>query len=144
MKIVDFIVCDDVRSEVGGQVTLVGVYTDGIKVAAVQGQLMWPIVLPKLGVFVRFLASGSEFVPSTFILSFLHNGNLVARFEGGIVITDISRSITIAISGNNFPIPSPGKLTCSIELKSAAKSMTLTPEISLMVETAAPPVATAG
>jgi hypothetical protein len=115
--LLDFIVCDDVRNEVGEKSTLVGVYGEIVRIAAPEGQaLSWPILMAKLGVFLR-TKPVQEFVPDRFALSFTHNGVQVGRFEGELKVADPGRPYTLAVVASPFPLPGPGKLQFHLTFK---------------------------
>jgi hypothetical protein len=51
---VETVFCDDIRQEVGGKLSLIGVYSGGLLVSA------FPVTLPKLCLFVRVVTPGEE------------------------------------------------------------------------------------
>ena len=59
MKLIDFIVCDDIRHEVGGKQTLVGVYSDRIVFQTNTPEAKWP-VSKSLGIVLRFKVDKSD------------------------------------------------------------------------------------
>ncbi len=60
MKVQSFIVCDDIRAEVGGKHTLVGVYDEQINFRVTPDKKdTWPKVL-KLGFFVKIIIEGDS------------------------------------------------------------------------------------
>ncbi len=108
--LLDFIVCDDIRNEQGDKSTLVGVYGEILRIARADGQpVSWPVLLPKLGVFLRTKPVG-DFAPDRFVLTYTHNGAKIGRVEGPMVIVDPSRPYTIAAVAAPFPLPGPGKI----------------------------------
>ena len=133
MRLLDFLICDDVRYEVGGKISLVGVYADGITVSSQNGPVIWPIGLPKIGFFVRIQLEETDFRPERFVMSALHNGNLVGRYEGEVSISDSATHLTLALSATSFPLPAPGALSCAIELSKGEKSVTLEPRLGTPV-----------
>lgn len=48
MKIVDFILCDDIRQELGNKVSLMGIFSDAV---VLQQEVSWPIRM-NFGVFI--------------------------------------------------------------------------------------------
>jgi hypothetical protein len=104
--LLDFIVCDDVRQEVGNKVTVVGVYSDEILIPAPPS---WPVILPKLGVFLR-IKPFEDFVPKNFEVRFLHDGKQIGLATGEVAGFDPDKSSTIVVVGSPFPLPGPGQL----------------------------------
>ena len=53
MKLIDFIICDDIRTEISNKVSLIGVYNDALNFVVPEKAVnTWPKGL-RLGVFVR-------------------------------------------------------------------------------------------
>ena len=113
MRLIDFIVCDDVRHEAGGKVTLVGVYADGIKI---EGKVVsWPAQLPKLGVFAKVMLDADDQIPESFSLTFKHNGERISSFDGPLAtIRNRAKPIAIAVLAAGFVLPGPGGLSAEL------------------------------
>ena len=57
MKLIDFIVCDDIRREIGNKITLVGMYNNKIQL---QGPMVaWPVAIA-FSVYVRLKIENDE------------------------------------------------------------------------------------
>ena len=60
MKLIDFIICDDIRTEINNKVSLIGVYNDVINFIVPEGSAnTWPKGL-RLGLFIRLDMDGIE------------------------------------------------------------------------------------
>lgn len=66
--------CDDIRHEVAGKLSLIGVYADALLVHD------FPVTLPKLCVFAR-LAAQSQDIPAFQALEVLKDGEVIHRIE---------------------------------------------------------------
>lgn len=124
MHLLDLIVCDDIRLEVNNKITLVGVYTDFIKVCSkTHESLMWPVQLCKLGIFARLKPDDEEAHPDAFIVTFLHNGNFLAKVkvDGKIIDYQPNKLFVIAIAAHNFSLPCPGRLSVQLDIERDGK-----------------------
>ena len=45
MKITDFIICDDVRMEIGNKISIMGIYNDSIILSVPGAETTWPVPL---------------------------------------------------------------------------------------------------
>jgi hypothetical protein len=122
MKFSDIIVCDDIRNEMGGKHTLVGVYADKIVFNTGHNESPWP--LPKqLGIYVRlikeeddpeftgfnmkiFLELSKESQPSQLI-------NVDGVFKGSLS-NPVILNFVVPV---NFPGPGPLKLKLNFATK---------------------------
>ena len=60
MKLVDFIVCDDIRREEGGKTTLVGMYNDKVRFYPnAPERVKWPQT-KQIGVYCRLIGGKSD------------------------------------------------------------------------------------
>lgn len=69
-KLIDWIICDDVRTEVGEKLTMVGVYSKDIIVP------MIPLLLPQLYLVTKWDISGGHFEEISFRLESPDGGQL--------------------------------------------------------------------
>lgn len=74
MKIIDYIFCDDIRTEQLNKSSLMGVYNDRVRIQVAQGaEIKWPLAL-RLCCFVRFKIDKTDEVPDSFTFEYLMNG----------------------------------------------------------------------
>jgi len=59
MKITDFIICDDIRKEVGGKYSLIGVYLAKIVFSPKDSKSRWPIN-KSLGFYIRLIKEDDD------------------------------------------------------------------------------------
>ncbi len=132
----DFLVCDDIRQEVGDKFSLVGVYADSIRLTF-QGEAVWPALLPKLGIFVRTKPL-VDFTPQRFSMTIAHNGTQIGKFGGDLKVSDPARPITIAFVAVPFPIPGPGTIQFHLDFWSGEQVKSVPIERSVTVEAQGP------
>ncbi len=111
MKVLDFIICDDVRQEIGNKFTLVGIYDSDIKVQTKAPEtLKWPLPM-SLALYGRLQPEAREPGFDAFEIRILHEGKELAEIKGTVKMTPTDKTIPIHIRMPNFPLPGPGKLT---------------------------------
>lgn len=114
MKLLDFIVCDDIRQEMSGKHTLIGVYDDIILYT--QKEFKWPFRI-KLGFFIRIKINKSDLRPDFFNVEFIHDGKKISSLKGNLKIPNNVNYIALALVHSSFPIPNVGKINFKIILK---------------------------
>ena len=114
MIFLDFIVCDDIRREVGNKHTIVGVYNDRI-VFSSSKDFKWGIT-KSLGFFLRFQKESTDPDYDGFDLKIFLNDeqNQLANIKGGINLTDPTRPMVIDIVFPGFKFTGPGSLIVKI------------------------------
>lgn len=114
MKILDYIVCDDIRFELRSKFTLVGLYQDSINIEAEHpDDIKWPIGL-RFGILLRLL-TGTDLPTekeSHFRFELKYNNEQVGISEGIITIND-KNSVAISLPMGPFPVNiyQPGTFT---------------------------------
>jgi hypothetical protein len=97
MRISDFIVCDDIRHEVGGKLSLMGVLTRDIHLQIPDPTA--PFAL-RLGIFVRADVTLEEARPDTICLEIKYNAKPIDRhiipIDPTKIVTGLSATISIA------------------------------------------------
>ncbi len=85
MKLLDFIACDDIRQEVGGKLSFMGVFGDSIKLQIPKGAPR-PVAFP-LALYLRILVEENDSIPDGF-KAFVHvDKKEVAKIEGNIKVS---------------------------------------------------------
>jgi hypothetical protein len=134
MEILDFIVCDDIRREVGNKHTIVGAYNDRI-VFSSSKDFKWGIN-KSLGFFLRFQREASDPDYDGFDLKIFLNDeqNQLANIKGGINVTDPIRPMVLDIVFPVFNFTGPGSLIVKIVfLKGSEVVIADLPEKSIAV-----------
>ena len=90
MKLQTFIVCDDIRNEIGQKHSLIGVYDDRILFNVTPDKKnTWPKQM-KLGIFAKI--SFGELTPKSFSFKMKYNENDVPLGEGSINIKESEKN----------------------------------------------------
>lgn len=117
MRLLDFLVCDDIRHEYGNKITLVGLYNEVIELQGSGGaDIQWPLMF-RLGVYVRLLPEARDLEINNFELDFLFEGKMHSKAQGQVIIKEAGRSLLITLIANPFPVPQPGLLTFVLRFK---------------------------
>jgi len=113
MKILDFVLCDDIRREEGKKSSLMGVYGDGITLTLPPGAMptQGRQIGLRLGIFVRVALEDEDSLPDRFNIQILNGTDEVAKFEGQIGIKERPRILTFPLMANPLPIPGQCQLT---------------------------------
>ena len=114
MKFLDFIVCDDIRREVGNKHTLVGVYNDRIVFSSGR-DFKWAIT-KSLGFFLKLQKESTDPDYDGFDLKIYLNDeqNQLANIKGEIKVADQTRPMVLDIVFPAFKFTGPGSLIVKI------------------------------
>jgi len=145
MKLIDFIVCDDIRQEIGGKVTLVGVYEDRIMINTPSREaIRWPVQL-KLGFFLRLLNDDTAPDMDNFELQVTSNKKTICRLSGPLKIKKQPGLMNLFFVNSAVKFPSEGRLSVALIFKKAEDVVyEIRPDLSIRVavavaKTAPPP-----
>lgn len=101
MQLLDFIVCDDVRSEVGSKMSLMGVMPGDINVRTPPGE---PFAL-RLGVYVRVKLAEGEPCPDAFAFEISQSGKTIVEGVGPIVSKNPTlRYVAVGVNVAQLPV----------------------------------------
>jgi len=117
MKIIDFILAEDVRKEFANQHSLIGVYNEKVSLG-LPSDAPWPRLF-KLAIYARVAKADSEIWPDRIRICILHNDKLVgAPIEGPVEVKKSESSyMQIVVNATpGVPFPSPGTLTVTLDL----------------------------
>jgi hypothetical protein len=142
MKLINFIICDDIRQEIGGKVTLVGVYEDRIMVNAPSPDAVrWPVQL-KLGFFIRLLNDGTAPDIDGFNLQVRCNEKIICRLTGQITIPPRQGLLNLFFVNSAVRIPSEGLLNIALFFKKGAETVhEIRPDVNTRIGVTAPAAA---
>jgi len=137
MKLIDFIVCDDVRQEVGNKPSLMGVYTNLVLAASPDKKPpVWPFPL-RLGFFIRCQIEADEVKSDFFRIEFILNGEIFSHVEGTASIPDDTNMFSIVVVNNAFQIQGTGAIHFRIIFKKSGELIQeIEPDYFLYVEVA--------
>jgi hypothetical protein len=120
MKVIDFIICDDIRKEIGNKHSLIGIYEDAIKFnVSPKDSGKWPKIM-KTGFFIRIKIEDENDKEklNKFRLNINYNGKARTIAEG--VINNLfnqtnAKRISLAIVFNQFNFENSGSMSVNVE-----------------------------
>lgn len=132
-EIAEFLTCEDIRQEVNGKVSIIGLYED--KLAFLDGgNTTWPRPLRHC-VFIRVRKIPSE--PLAITLSVESNGTTLFEHRGSYEQVPEAPKDELKISAAlHVNVPDFGELTTRITLKNEANEVLLEKTRSLLIEPA--------
>jgi hypothetical protein len=142
MKVIDFIICDDIRKEMGNKFSLAGIYNERIRLEAKDiSAIKFPLPF-RLGVFVRLLlgvVDQNAFDDLVFVLDVKFNGEQLFRADA---TTEPRRDdqkqnliIGIPFMANFLLLKGPGKIQFNLVAKSAGKEiLQFSPEYDFTID----------
>lgn len=127
MKIVSFVVCDDIRNESGGKHSLMGVYGNLIEFRVTpEKKNQWPKAM-KIGIFITIKPDDFDREKNTnsFHLRINYNGEELNIAEGVFDLSHIppSQVINLAILHNSFPFKEPGEIRFFLDFSDVNKDI---------------------
>lgn len=135
MKLLDFIVCDDIRHEIGNKPSIMGVYDNIIFSPPPEGDLEWPITL-RLGFFIRFLKEPGDVQPEAFRVEFIRDGSVFSKVEG-IIKAASDSGFSIVLVNSAFQLIGVGPISFKIVFSKKGKVINqFEPDYRLHVEVA--------
>jgi hypothetical protein len=139
MKIISFLVCDDIRNEVGGKSSIMGVYANSIEFGVTpENKNQWPKAM-RVGIFVNIKLEDSDRKKNinSFSLKIDCNGKIEEVAQGNFNPKDIpiSHSVNLAIVHNHFPFNEPGEMRFSLDFSDAKNDVieTIAPDYILRI-----------
>lgn len=118
MKITEFIVCDDIRGEMGSKFSLMGIYANDIKFSNVPDE-GWPIPF-KLACFIR-LENSSKPQEYNFELKVMLDGTELAKASSEAPSTEMLSVLSLPIVFPLVNIPGTGDLSLEFKLRAGKK-----------------------
>lgn len=109
VRLIDFVVCDDIREEKSGKLILVGAYPDGIAVGVAATDR--PSLLSRLGLYIRLLFDADEPTPDRFRVSCRIGDAELFAFRGTISVTKPQRPVTMPLVTATPIALKPGELS---------------------------------
>ena len=145
MQLLDFIVCDDIRHEVGNKMTLVGIYGDQMQIMALPtpGEDKWPKAI-KLAFFVRIKILNDEPMPNAFNLQFFQDEKEVNSIKQNVIIPTPPPGMSpqkvtllnLALVFGNFKLLATGEINFKLTLLRDGKVIyDISPEYVLKIAT---------
>jgi len=137
MKLLDFIICDDIRNEIGNKNSIIGVYSDAIVFSVnKESSKQWPKRM-KLGFFIRILFEETDEIPDKFVFNMLIDSELKEIGKGDLNIQKkgSSNKLILALVHNNFLFQNEGIMEFQFDFYKDNKIVNqISPDISLQVK----------
>ena len=110
MKLLDFIVCDDIRYEKGDKLSLMGIFGDKINLQ-VPKSAPRPLSLP-LALYLRIFLEDKDRVPDVFKVVVSLDGKEFAKINGNIRVSDDSpKLLGLALPIKGFQVSGNTKMS---------------------------------
>jgi hypothetical protein len=113
MRLVDFIVCDDIRHEVGAKMSLMGVYSDEMQVH-VSPDASFAL---RFGVFLRFNMEKEDPRPDSVRFEIKYNKETVLLQEVQVDTKNAKKGINLAINIAQLMLKGFGELAVEVVLQ---------------------------
>lgn len=113
MQIKSFIICEDIRREVGNKSSLMGILGDSLSFEGL-GSNEWPKII-NLSAFIQI--SLEDVIPSDFSLKITLEGEEVAHIKSDIEVAEGTRYLNLPITMYGFPLKSKGMLVFDLKLQ---------------------------
>lgn len=114
MRLIDFIICDDVRREQGNKISIMGIYNESIHLN-LPSDVKWPIAF-RLGTYIRIELENHDPIPDKFIVKVSQNDKNSAKLEGNIAGVGQSRILALPFAINPLPLNGLGFLRLEVEI----------------------------
>ncbi len=137
MKLLNFIICDDIRNELGNKHSLMGVYDDSIEFQVTpDNQNTWPKSL-KVGIYAKVKTEDNEEV-FKFKIRMKYNEKETVLVNGALPQSKITpfNKIVISLVNGYFKFENPGNITFFLDFYNQKKELiaTLSPELVISVK----------
>lgn len=108
MKIDTFVLCEDVRRELGHKFSMMGVLTDTLSFQGPDADV-WPKPT-NFAAFIRTILDEGDDLPDNFSVTVAIEGEVIATVEGAIPTQEGLRIINIPAVMSGLPLISKGKM----------------------------------
>lgn len=137
MKLLNFIVCDDIRKELGNKHSLMGIYDESIEFQVTPDkQNTWPKSL-RVGIYAKVKTEDNEEV-FKFKIRMKYNEKEAVLVDGVLPQSKIKpfNKIVISLVNSDFKFEKPGDITFFLDFYNQKKELmaTLSPEFIISVK----------
>lgn len=122
MKVIDLMMGEDIRHEVGNKYSLMGIWADSVTLNGPGGKVQWPVPL-KVATFARVLLTEGEPLPDLCQLKITFDNKPVADVEARLTVNPGAKLISFPFPTMNLNIPAAGTLGCKVILKAGPKTL---------------------
>lgn len=120
MRVNGIIVCDDIREEVGGKLTLVGVYSGGLRL---DGSTAFPTLMKSLCVFIRVSLEEGDLLPDRLDVRGSFNGEQVLEHAGTLSVVNRAEPVTVRMAFVPFTLRGFGEMRFEFTFSSGANAI---------------------
>lgn len=104
MELVDFLFCDDIRTEISHKVSLIGVFNDRLVARTTpQAPFKWPLPI-RLCTFLRVRFTDGESQPDSFTFEYLANEKSLGPMDGFLKHDPAQKVAVITILGQGIQL----------------------------------------
>ena len=122
MKLLDFIACDDVRQEIGGKTSLMGVYSNLVIASPPTANApTWPFQM-RLSFFIRCMLESGDVKPDSFRVECLRSGEVFSHVDGVAPMPEGVNIFALIIVNPAFPIQGTGPISFRVIFKKEDKT----------------------
>jgi len=121
MKLLDFIVAEDIRHEMGNKHSIIGIYNEVIGLQS-KSITTWPIPF-RFGVFIRLKTVEHDNTANKFTLNIVYDNNIIATMNGNVTPDKAINIISLPLVLSTFPLPGYGEITFNFEIFNDKKSL---------------------
>jgi len=137
MKLLNFIICDDIRNELGNKYSLMGIYDDSIEFQVTpDNQNTWPKLL-RVGIYAKVKTEDNEEI-FKFKIRMKYNEKETVLVDSVLPQPRIKtlKKINIAFVHSAFKFENPGNITFFLDFYNQKKELiaTLSPEFVISVK----------
>jgi hypothetical protein len=120
LKLNALIVCDDIREELGGKLTLVGVYAGGL---LLDKSIVFPSLMKSLCLFVRLSLDDNDPLPEKVTLRGSLNGEKLFEHTGTVNVANRSEPVTVRLAFVPFTLRAFGEMTFQFTFSAGADTI---------------------
>lgn len=120
MRVNSVIVCDDIREELGGKLTLAGVYSNSL---LLDRSIAFPALMKSLCLFVRVSLEDRDPAPDRLTVRGSFNGEQVLEHGGTLNVGNRGEPVTVRLAFVPFTLRGFGELTFEFTFSSGANAI---------------------
>ena len=122
MQLLDLVVCEDIRFEVGGKLSVMGIIDEGLALPPMRDNPAQPIPF-KVALLLRILRGAQEPTPDGFKLKIEQDFNVLFKTEGALKLEGPSKLLRFIFQPIILQGVQPGRLTVDFQLLAGDKTV---------------------
>jgi hypothetical protein len=120
MHLMDLVVCEDIRFEVGGKLSVMGIIDEGLALPPMRDNPAQPIPF-KVALLLRIMRAVQEPAPDAFKLKIEQDFNVLFKAEGALKLDGPSNLLRFIFQPIILQGVQPGRLTVDFQLLTGGK-----------------------